>query len=144
MVEYIDGSVIAQLGVADMGVPILYALTFPERRPTPAARLDLARVGQLTFFEPDVDRFPCLALARRAVEREGAAAVVLNAANEVAVAAFLDRRIRFTGIAELIERTLARLAPREVASIEECVALDAEARREAERSLGMLTPGASS
>jgi 1-deoxy-D-xylulose-5-phosphate reductoisomerase len=66
MVEYIDGSIIAQLGVADMGVPILYALTYPERRPTPAARLDLARVGQLTFEEPDTDRFPCLALARAA------------------------------------------------------------------------------
>lgn len=144
MVEYIDGSVLAQLGVADMGVPILYALAYPERRPTPAARLDLARVGQLTFFEPDVDRFPCLRLARRALEHGGAAAVVLNAANEVAVAAFLGRRLRFTGIAELIDRTLGRLAPRDVASIEECVVVDAEARREAEGLVRTLTPGARS
>jgi hypothetical protein len=106
MVEYIDGAVIAQLGVADMGVPILYALTYPERRPTPAARLDLARIGQLTFSEPDVDKFPCLRLARAALEAGGAAPVILNAANEVAVAAFLDRRIGFTEIAELIQEAL--------------------------------------
>src|SRR2546428_1806729 len=80
MVEYIDGSVIAQLGVADMGVPILYALTYPERRPTPAARLDLASVGQLTFFEPDPARFPCLRLARAALESGGNAAVGPKAA----------------------------------------------------------------
>src|SRR3989454_6999530 len=81
MVEYVDGSVLAQLGVADMAVPILYALTYPERRPTPAARLDLTRAGQLTFYEPDADKFPCLGLARGALERGGAAPVVLNAAN---------------------------------------------------------------
>jgi 1-deoxy-D-xylulose-5-phosphate reductoisomerase len=96
MVEYVDGSVIAQLGVADMGVPILYALTYPERRPAPAARLDLPRVGQLTFFEPDVGKFPCLRLARAALEEGGSAPVVLNAANEVTVAAFLERRIGFS------------------------------------------------
>src|SRR5207244_9362576 len=93
MVEYIDGSVIAQLGVPDMGIPILYALTYPERRPTPAARLDLTRTGALTFFEPDPVKFPCLRLARAALERGGTAAGVLNAAHEVAVAAFLARRI---------------------------------------------------
>ena len=129
MVEYIDGSVIAQLGVPDMGVPILYALTYPERRPTPAPRLDLARVGQLTFFEPDTERFPCLRLARAALEQGGAAPVVLNAANEVAVAAFLQRRIRFTAIPELIERALGAIVPRALASIDECVTIDLEARR---------------
>ena len=128
MVEYVDGAVIAQLGVADMGVPILYALTYPERRPTPAARLDLTRIGQLTFFEPDVDKFPCLRLARTALEQGGAAPVVLNAANEVAVAAFLDRRIGFNDIADLIARALDESRAGAVASIEECVAVDVEAR----------------
>jgi 1-deoxy-D-xylulose-5-phosphate reductoisomerase len=129
MVEYVDGAVIAQLGVADMGVPILYALTYPERRPTPGARLDLPRVGQLTFFEPDVEKFPCLGLARAALEQGGSAPVVLNAANEVAVAAFLDRRIAFTRIAELIERALNTIAHREPKAVDDCVVIDAEARR---------------
>jgi len=133
MVEYIDGSVIAQLGVADMGVPILYALTYPERRP--AARLDLARVGRLTFFEPDADKFPCLRLARVALERGGAAPVVLNAANEVAVAAFLDRRIGFTAIAELIEGALDGSRAGDPASIEACVAVDVETRRAVARAI---------
>jgi len=135
MVEYIDGSVIAQLGVADMGVPILYALTYPERRPTPAARLDLARVGQLTFFEPDPARFPCHRLARHALEQGGAAPVVLNAANEIAVAAFLDRRIAFTDIPELIEDALVDVPAGELESIEACVAIDAETRRRVERAV---------
>jgi 1-deoxy-D-xylulose-5-phosphate reductoisomerase len=129
MVEYIDGAVIAQLGVADMGVPILYALTYPERRPAPAARLDLTRVGQLTFFEPDAERFPCLALARAALERGGAAPVVLNAANEVAVAAFLARRVPFVAIPELIDRALAACPAGEPNDIEDCVAIDADVRR---------------
>ena len=129
MVEYIDGSVIAQLGVADMGIPILYALTYPERRPCPAPALDLTAVGQLTFHEPDTEKFPCLRLARQALLRGGSAPVVLNAANEVAVAAFLDGRIRFTRIAELIAEALDRLPARELSSIEECVAVDRETRR---------------
>jgi 1-deoxy-D-xylulose-5-phosphate reductoisomerase len=129
MVEYIDGSVIAQLGVPDMGIPILYALTYPERRPTPAARLDLTRTGALTFFEPDPVKFPCLRLARAALERGGTAPVVLNAANEVAVAAFLDRRIPFVEIPALIERALDRLPQAALTSIEQCVGVDAEARR---------------
>jgi 1-deoxy-D-xylulose-5-phosphate reductoisomerase len=128
MVEYVDGAVIAQLGVADMAVPILYALTYPERRPTPAARLDLTRVGQLTFYNPDTEKFPCLGLARAALEQGGAAPVVLNAANEIAVAAFLQRRIGFTDIAELIERALAGSRAGEIRSIDECVAIDAETR----------------
>ena len=129
MVEYIDGAVLAQLGVADMAIPILYALTYPERRPTPAERLDLTRVGQLTFHEPDYDKFRCLTLARAVVARDDAAPVVLNAANEVAVAAFLEGRIRFTQIAELIERTLETQALGRPGSIEECVAIDGAARR---------------
>jgi 1-deoxy-D-xylulose-5-phosphate reductoisomerase len=129
MVEYIDGSVIAQLGVPDMGIPILYALTYPERRPTPAARLDLTRTGALTFFEPDPVKFPCLRLARAALEIGGTSPVVLNAANEVAVAAFLDRRIPFMEIPALIERALDRLEQGPLTSIEQCVGVDAEARR---------------
>jgi 1-deoxy-D-xylulose-5-phosphate reductoisomerase len=141
MVEYIDGSVIAQLGVADMGVPILYALTYPERRPAPGARLDLARVGQLTFEEPDTVKFPCLALARAALERGGAAPVVLNAANEIAVAAFLDRRIGFADISILIERALTEMPGRALASLEECVAVDAEARRRVGDLIGQRAGG---
>ncbi|PYN09243.1 MAG: 1-deoxy-D-xylulose-5-phosphate reductoisomerase [Candidatus Rokuibacteriota bacterium] len=129
MVEYIDGSVLAQLGVADMGIPILYALTFPERRPTPAARLDLTRTGPLTFEAPDPERFPALRLARAALEQGGAAPVVLNAANEIAVAAFLERRIGFPEITQSIERALAAEPAGELGSIEECVEVDARARR---------------
>lgn len=132
MVEYVDGAVIAQLGVADMGIPILYALTHPERRPVPGSRLDLTKVGALTFFEPDPDKFACLRLARDVLDAGGVAPVVLNAANEIAVAAFLDKRIRFTAIAELIERALAAMPPAALTSIEQCVAVDAEARRRVE------------
>jgi 1-deoxy-D-xylulose-5-phosphate reductoisomerase len=138
MVEYLDGSVIAQLGVADMGVPILYALTYPERRPAPAARLDLSRLAGLTFFEPDEDKFPCLGLARAALAAGGLAPAVLNAANEVAVAAFLDRRIGFTDIPELIDRALAAHAGGAMVSIDACVAADAETR---ERVRGWVRSG---
>jgi 1-deoxy-D-xylulose-5-phosphate reductoisomerase len=135
MVEYLDGSVLAQLGVADMGIPILYALTYPERRPCPAPALDLPAVGQLTFHEPDTEKFPCLRLARQALARGGSAPVVLNAANEAAVAAFLEGRLRFTQIAEVIAEALDRVPAREPGSIEECVALDRETRRVADEIL---------
>jgi 1-deoxy-D-xylulose-5-phosphate reductoisomerase len=128
MVEYVDGSVIAQLGVADMGIPILYALTYPQRLPCPAERLDLTRVGPLTFEEPDVERFPCLGLARRALLEGGCAPVILNAANEIAVAAFLDGRIRFTQIPELIAEALARVPARALDSIDTCVDVDTRTR----------------
>jgi 1-deoxy-D-xylulose-5-phosphate reductoisomerase len=129
MVEYVDGSVIAQLGVADMGIPILYAFTYPGRLPAAAERLDLTRVGALTFEEPDAERFPCLALARRALLEGGIAPVVLNAANEVAVAAFLAGHVRFVQIPELIDRALARVSARRLDAIETCVDVDAETRR---------------
>ena len=128
MVEYVDGSVIAQLGVADMGIPILYALTYPQRLPCPAERLDLTRVGPLSFEAPDVERFPCLALARGAMLEGGSAPVVLNAANEVAVAAFLAGRIRFTQIPELIAEALARVPGRALDGIDTCVEVDARTR----------------
>ena len=143
MVEYVDGCVIAQLGVADMGIPILYALTYPERRPTPAARLDLTRTGALTFFPPDPVTFPCLPLARAALEQGGAAPVVLNAANELAVAAFLDRRLRFVEISQLIERALDTLGSGSLASIEQCVAVDTEARRRVREWLAARAGGPS-
>jgi 1-deoxy-D-xylulose-5-phosphate reductoisomerase len=128
MVEYIDGSVIAQLGVADMGIPILYALTYPQRLPAAAERLDLTQVGSLTFEAPDVGRFPCLTLARQALTAGGCAPAILNAANEVAVAAFLDGRIRFTRIPELIAEALDRVPGRALDSIDTCVDVDAETR----------------
>jgi 1-deoxy-D-xylulose-5-phosphate reductoisomerase len=128
LVEYVDGSVIAQLGVPDMGIPILYALTYPQRLPCPAERLDLTRVGALTFEEPDVLRFPCLALARQALLEGGCAAVILNAANEVAVAAFLEGRIRFTQIPELIAEALSRVPARALDGIDTCVDVDTRTR----------------
>ena len=128
MVEYVDGSVIAQLGVADMGIPILYALTYPQRLPCPAERLDLTRVGPLTFETPDVERFPCLALARRALLEGGCAPVILNAANEIAVAAFLEGRLRFTQIPELIAEALARVPAQALDSIDTCVDVDTRTR----------------
>jgi 1-deoxy-D-xylulose-5-phosphate reductoisomerase len=128
MVEYVDGSVIAQLGVPDMGIPILYALTYPRRLPCPAERLDLTRVASLSFEEPDVERFPCLALARQALLEGGSAPVILNAANEIAVAAFLDGRIRFTQIPELIADALAKVPARSLDSIDTCVDVDTRTR----------------
>src|SRR5205823_13134779 len=109
MVEYVDGCIMAQLGVADMGIPILYALTYPRRLPCPAERLDLTRVGALTFEPPDVHRFPCLALARQALTAGDCAPAILNAANEVAVAAFLAGHIGFTQIPVLISDALGRV-----------------------------------
>ncbi len=102
MVELVDGSVIAQLGVTDMRLPIQYAFSYPERWSAPLPPLDLARAGRLEFEEPDTARFPCLALAFRALRGAEGLSIVLNAANEVAVAAFLDERIAFTGIGETI------------------------------------------
>jgi 1-deoxy-D-xylulose-5-phosphate reductoisomerase len=136
MVEYVDGCVLAQLGVADMGIPILYALTYPERRPTPAARLDLTRVGALSFFEPDPGRFPCLRLAREALALGGGAPVALNAANELANAAFQQRRIRFVDIPRLIERAVATEGTGAITSIEDCLEIDARTRRRVEDWLG--------
>jgi 1-deoxy-D-xylulose-5-phosphate reductoisomerase len=108
MVELCDGSMIAQLGVTDMRLPIQYAFSHPDRWTTALPRLDLAAAGRLEFHEPDHGRFPCLRLAYRALERGGAFPVVLNAANEVAVGAFLDHRLPFAAIPQLIESALER------------------------------------
>jgi 1-deoxy-D-xylulose-5-phosphate reductoisomerase len=106
LVEYRDGSVMAQMGAPDMRTPIAYALGWPDRIPAPTARLDLIKLGQLTFEAPDEQRFPSLALARAAMRRGGAATTVLNGANEMAVAAFLDHRIGFLDIARTVEKCL--------------------------------------
>jgi len=128
LVEFVDGSVLGQLGSPDMRIPIAYALAWPERIDTPAKRLDLARVGRLDFETPDLARFPALRLARDALEAGGAAPIVLNAANEIAVARFLAGELSFPGIAQLVERTLGRceFAPPE--SIGDVLEIDRETR----------------
>ena len=106
MVELVDGSVIAQLGVTDMRLPIQYAFSYPDRWSAPLPSLDLARAGRLDFERPDTERFPCLALAFRALRGAEGLPIVLNAANEVAVSAFLEERLAFTGIADVIRHTM--------------------------------------
>ena len=128
LVEYVDGSVLAQLGHPDMRTPIAQALAFPDRVDTGVPALELVRRGALTFEAPDHDRFPCLGLAYAALGAGGTAPAVLNAANEVAVAAFLAGRIRFTDIAPACAEALARLPARPVRALDDALAADAEAR----------------
>ncbi|WJY18600.1 1-deoxy-D-xylulose-5-phosphate reductoisomerase [Alteriqipengyuania flavescens] len=135
MVEYRDGSTLAQLGPSDMRVPIASCLAYPQRMDTPMPPLDLADIGQLTFFAPDEERFPATRLAREAVQAGGAAPAVLNAANEVAVAAFLAGKLAFTRIAVVVAQTLAQCAPPAPSSLDDVLAVDAEARSCAERML---------
>jgi 1-deoxy-D-xylulose-5-phosphate reductoisomerase len=131
LVEYIDGSVIAQLGSADMRIPIAHALAWPKRMPTPAERLDLAAIGTLTFEQPDTGRFPALRIARDVLAAGGAAPVVLNAANEVAVEAFLQRRIGFADIIAAVERALEMIARPGPRSIADVIDIDSEVRKKA-------------
>ena len=129
LVEYVDGSVLAQLGSPDMRIPIAYALAWPDRMSTPAQRLDLAAISRLDFEEPDLERFPALRLAREALESHGSAPAVLNAANEVAVASFLEGGIKFPDIVRLVETALQqndRPAPQ---SIEDVFEIDQDVRR---------------
>lgn len=128
MVEFRDGSTLAQLGPSDMRVPIANCLTWPERMETPMASLDLAAIGELSFFAPDEERFPATRLAREAAQSGGAAPAVLNAANEAAVAAFLAGKIAFGHITVVVERTLQRSIPRGPTSLEEVLEIDANAR----------------
>jgi 1-deoxy-D-xylulose-5-phosphate reductoisomerase len=131
MVEYIDGSILAQISVTDMRLPILYALAYPERvDATPAAGLqfDLAGLSQLDFSAPDLDRFPCLRLAYEAAETGGEACIALNAADEVAVAAFLEGRIPFLGIPRTIEQVLQQTSGRPPSSIQDVLDADLRAR----------------
>ena len=135
LVEFVDGSMLAQLGSADMRIPIAYTLAWPERMQTPSERLSLAEIGTLQFQAPDPERFPALRLARQALERGGGEAVVLNAANEVAVEAFLAGRIGFCDIVRLVEDAVDgadRAAP---GSIEDVLALDAATRERVRAAL---------
>ncbi|WP_372396679.1 1-deoxy-D-xylulose-5-phosphate reductoisomerase [Azospirillum sp. HJ39] len=131
LVEYVDGSVLAQLGTPDMRTPIAYALGWPARIATPAERLDLVKAATLTFEAPDPVRFPALRLARAALQSGGAAPTILSAANEVAVQAFLDRRIGFLDIERIVEETLAALPHRPLSDLAAVRDADADARRDA-------------
>ena len=128
MVELTDGSIIAQLGVTDMRLPIQYAFSYPERWVAPLPPLDLTRLGRLDFLLPDHDSFPCLRLAYRALENGPGLPVVLNAANEIAVASFLAGRLAFTAIPRVIEETMNAYEPRPAGSLQEVRAIDAWAR----------------
>jgi 1-deoxy-D-xylulose-5-phosphate reductoisomerase len=134
MVEYVDGSILAQISVTDMRLPILYALAYPER-PASTLTFDLAQLSHLDFEQPDLERFPCLRLAFEAAAKGGAHCIALNAADEVAVEAFLDRRIPFTGIPRTIERVLAATPETHPATIADVLTADREARQTAHELL---------
>ena len=138
LVDLNDGAALAHLGYPDMKVPISYALHFPERADVDVPRLDLAAVGELSFEEPDLETFACLRLALEAGRTGGTAPCVLNAADEVAVAAFLEGRIAFTAIAAAIERVLEEMPPEPVTHFDDLFAIDEEARRRAEAQVGGL------
>jgi len=140
MVEFVDGSFKAQLGVTDMRHPIQYALTWPERWAAPLPPFDPVAAGPLEFEPPDPDRFPCLGLAYRALERGGAAPAVLNAANEVAVEAFLAGRLGFTDVPVVVRSALDRHESDPAGSLEEVMAADARARRSAALSVSSRAP----
>jgi 1-deoxy-D-xylulose-5-phosphate reductoisomerase len=133
MVEYRDGSVIAQISATDMRMPIQYAITYPDRERAPVPRLDWTQPRTWTFGVPDFDKFRLLKLAYEAQAQGGSATCTLNAADEVAVEAFLEGRIPFPAIAETVEETLARQGSREPATIEEVIAIDLESRQHARR-----------
>ena len=148
MVELVDGSIIAQLGATDMRLPIQYAFSYPERWSAPLAPLDLTRAGRLEFEPPDTIRFPCLALAFRALEGDGGLPVVLNAANEVAVAAFLQSRLSFTSIPDVIGQSMEayeRSGPATISGLNDVRTVDQWARDYARRlAQGDLSQGRTS
>ena len=139
LVDYVDGSMLAQLGPSDMRVPIAHCLAWPERMATPMAPLDLVALGRLDFEAPDLERFPALRLAREALIAGGARPAILNAANEVAVAAFLDRRIGFLDIAAIVADTLGEYDPPPPADVDAVLAVDGEARRRAAARMEKVT-----
>jgi len=139
MVEYTDGSVIAQVSATDMRMPIQYALTYPERAAAPVPRLDWTQAARWTFDPPDFKKFPLLKLAYSAQEAGGSATVTLNAADEIAVEAFLAGRISFPAIAETIEETLQRMPSREPRSVQEVLEIDRESRAAARRVMKIQT-----
>lgn len=138
LVGYVDGSILAQLGAPDMRIPIAHTLAWPKRMAAPTERLDLARLGSLTFEAPDLLRFPALRLAREALAAGAAAPAVLNAANEEAVRLFLERRIGFLAIAEIVEQVLHSLGAPRADALPDLLALDAEARAGAQRFAAAL------
>lgn len=138
MVSYVDGSVLAQLGTPDMRTPISLALGWPKRMGWPGRRLDLAEIGQLTFEAPDPVRFPALRLTRDVLRKGGAAPTVLNAANEVAVQAFLEGRIRFLEIVPVVEQAVQALGDTPVTALDDILSCDAEARRTARELVGRI------
>jgi 1-deoxy-D-xylulose-5-phosphate reductoisomerase len=139
LVEFVDGSILAQISVTDMRLPILYAMSFPERVPSELT-FDMAALSQLSFEPPDFNRFPCLGLAYQAAEAGGAACIALNAADEVAVGAFLEGTIPFTGIPRTIEAVLEVTPPRHPETIQEVLQLDEEARRVAHNVVSGFSP----
>jgi 1-deoxy-D-xylulose-5-phosphate reductoisomerase len=143
MVEYVDGSVLAQLGAPDMRTPIAYALAWPERIDSGVESLDLLRAGRLDFRAPDVEKFRCLALAQAAACAGGLHPVLLNAANEVAVQAFLERRLNFPGIAAVIEAVVERGTGGAIGGLDEVLAADAESRVRARERIGGMARSAS-
>ncbi|MFL6548688.1 MAG: 1-deoxy-D-xylulose-5-phosphate reductoisomerase [Povalibacter sp.] len=141
LVEYCDGSVLAQLGNPDMRTPIAHALGWPDRIASGVESLDIVRAGRLEFEAPDVQRFPCLRLAREAAEAGGTAPAVLNAANEIAVSAFLAGQLAFVEIPRVIEDVLSQHSVRSATSLQDVMAADAWARTEAQRSIPASPPG---
>lgn len=132
MVQYSDGSVLAQLGQPDMRTPIAHALSWPDRIESGVEKLDLFSIAQLEFEQPDYERFPCLRLAEESIRKGGTAPAILNAANEMAVASFLDNELKFTDIATIVEQTLINLSSRPANSLTEILEDDRAAREEAE------------
>ena len=130
MVEFVDGSMLAQMSTPDMCLPIHYALTYPARVRSDRVQTNLAKLGQLTFEEPDEDRFPALGLARRAGEEGGTLPAVFNAANEIAVSAFLERRVTFLQISEIVRRVMGRHDVVKHPDLKQILAADAWARQE--------------
>jgi 1-deoxy-D-xylulose-5-phosphate reductoisomerase len=140
MVEFVDGSVLAQLGATDMRMPIQYALTYPERVASNQADLDWTKLKRLDFEKVSTRRYPCLRLAREALKKGGAWPCALNAADEVAVAAFLERQIPFLGIPEVVEKVLERTPRVKIEKMDDVLAADVEARRIAKEEVNRLAP----
>lgn len=141
MVEFADGSIKAQMGVPDMKLPIQYALTYPERPVSTFRKLDFERLAQMTFLKPDVDKFRCLRLAYMALDMGGTAPTVLNAANEVAVELFLDEKIPFSGIPQIIEDALMAHVPIHNITLDDVIRTDRETREQARRQAALTERG---
>ena len=139
MVEYVDGSILAQLGPTDMRMPIQYALTYPDRVASNQVALNWSKLKRLDFERVSTRRYPCLKLAREAMKKGGALPCALNAADEVAVAAFLERKLPFLGISEVVEKVLGRMTRMKFQKMEDVLSADAEARRIAKEEVAALT-----